>query len=439
MTLEDGPRQRALFFFCVCCAEGIPLGFIKTALNGWLITHDVSSAAAARITAMITLGFAFKCVWGPLVDGATGSSMGRKRPLILAGQLGMALFAVAMAALPESPNRLVLLGGCVFLLALCLALQDVATDGLIMDMVPEEERVDINATILAAQIVGYATGAAALSQALQRGGERAGHLGMAAALCALALVPFRIRERAGDAWLSASRRSPGPRERARQAFPWRGLARATTRPDNLLAMVVIAVYATGSGVTQTAFQFFALRRCGWREGDFDEAWGLTFAASLFVGAILGAVVAKRQPPLQLVAACAVALGAATVAFGAGGSVFSVKMNAIALWAVWGAMNGAGTVALLAILQRLCWPPVAATHLAIFTSVNYLGLSLGAWLTGELVDTVSYRLVFTAAGLVVAAMAIPVSRLDVERVLRGYARFEPTGDAEGSSNSTSKPL
>ena len=63
----------------------------------YLAEQGKTVEAIGTLTAMSTLPWTFKWVWGPFIDRFGIPSMGRRRPWILAAQLGMTLSILGMS------------------------------------------------------------------------------------------------------------------------------------------------------------------------------------------------------------------------------------------------------------------------------------------------------------------------------------------------------
>ena len=77
-------------------AQGLPWGFMLTALISFLASKGLTIVESGQLTAMATLPWTFKLFWGPIIDSFTYKKMGKRRPWILIAQIGMALSLDAM-------------------------------------------------------------------------------------------------------------------------------------------------------------------------------------------------------------------------------------------------------------------------------------------------------------------------------------------------------
>ena len=134
MSLADRPRLRLLTLCALYVAQGIPWGFTAIAIPKYLGERGLDSGAIGASLAMTTLPYAFKWVWGPIIDTFTLPRFGRRRPWIVLAEALMALTILAMITIPDITQDLELLACMNQIHTAFSALQDVAVDALAVDL-----------------------------------------------------------------------------------------------------------------------------------------------------------------------------------------------------------------------------------------------------------------------------------------------------------------
>src|SRR5687768_15855794 len=95
-------RTLRLYLFTVLYfVQGIPSGFFLISLPGWFAQHGLSKAEIGKFIAIVTMPWAFKFVFAPLMDKFHFLKMGRRRPWVLSTQLGILVCTVFMALVPD--------------------------------------------------------------------------------------------------------------------------------------------------------------------------------------------------------------------------------------------------------------------------------------------------------------------------------------------------
>ncbi len=125
--------------------------------------------------------------------------MGRRRPWVLGAQIGivLALLLIAVVA-PDPESSYMLLAGLGFCANAFGAIQDVAVDGMAIDILEEDERARANAFMFGGQVIGISGSSALGSVALEQFGLGTAALILAVFVALIMLVPLTLREREGE-------------------------------------------------------------------------------------------------------------------------------------------------------------------------------------------------------------------------------------------------
>ncbi len=152
---------RLVTFFLLYVSEGIPLGFTATVIATHMRRDGVDPAVIGAYVGSLYLPWAFKWIFGPIVDTITSETFGRRRTWIVGAQIAM--MAALLAALPvDFATATGLFTAIIFVHNLCAATQDVAIDALAVQALPPEERGTANGFMFGGQSVGQAIGGAGI-------------------------------------------------------------------------------------------------------------------------------------------------------------------------------------------------------------------------------------------------------------------------------------
>ena len=133
-------------------SQGLPNGFFTQALPV-LLRHYNFSLAAIGLTSLLSLTWAFKFIWSPLVDQFGSNRFGYRKSWIVPLQL-MAVLLLILTSLLSPQHAPMVIVSMALLANLIAATQDVATDALAIDVLTPEERGIGNGI----QIAGYRIG-----------------------------------------------------------------------------------------------------------------------------------------------------------------------------------------------------------------------------------------------------------------------------------------
>jgi MFS transporter, PAT family, beta-lactamase induction signal transducer AmpG len=158
LALSEHRMLRIATLFLLYVAQGLPLGFINFTLPGWLAQNGASAAAVGGVLAMANLPWTFKLAYGVVMDRYAFLAMGRRRPWIMVGQLGMVGTFAMIALMNPGVAEVALVTAFAFALGMGSAVQDVAVDGLAADVLPEKEIERVNGVMFGGQMTGIAIG-----------------------------------------------------------------------------------------------------------------------------------------------------------------------------------------------------------------------------------------------------------------------------------------
>ena len=332
------------------------------------------------LTSLLALPWALKFLWAPLMD-----RLGTRRLPILVLQVGVAAAAVALSA-ADPARSLGVLVGAVLVCNLRAATQDVATDGLAVELLDASERGHGNGIQVAGYRVGMIVGGGALLVAFDAIGWRGVFLAMGGLLllATLPIAAFREPPRAvvprpGSPFapLADWFRRPG-------AWPWLGLLLAVKAGDSL-ASTMVRPFMVDAGLGLA---------------DVGKVIGTAGFVAGMVGALLGGWVAGRLGRRTGLLVCTglQLLGVAT---------YAAVALAPSLAGIWGAsvaehlLGGMATAALFTAMMDTCRPGHEANDYTIQASAVVIATGGAASISGYVANATGYPLHFAIAAVVSA--------------------------------------
>ena len=160
LYLSESRFLRIGSFTLFYVAQGLPIGLISIALPAWLAEQAVPASQIAYFVAISGLPWGFKLLAGPVMDRFAYLPMGRRRPWVIAAQGGLLLSICLLGLMPDPVENIVLLTWLAFIVNSFAAVQDVAVDGMAIDVLPEEEKGKANAFMAFGQVAGFSGSAA---------------------------------------------------------------------------------------------------------------------------------------------------------------------------------------------------------------------------------------------------------------------------------------
>ena len=281
----EGPDR--LWVAALYAAQGLPFGLFAVAIPAWLAAQGASAAEIGSYLAIATLPWSAKLLAGPLMDRFTFLPMGRRRPWVLGAQLGIG--ALFLATVPD-PGQLFLITTAGFTINAFAALQDVAVDGMAIDVLPENERARANAFMFGGQAVGASGSASVGTYVFTHWGLPAVALLMLLAVAAIMLVPILFRERAEERLLPWSPGRASQHAEAMQVHEWgpiiKDLLCALFLPMSILLVTVEFLQRASSGILGVVMPLVTVAELGW----VTTTYGNWVAAAGLIAALVGVLV-----------------------------------------------------------------------------------------------------------------------------------------------------
>ncbi|MDX1782776.1 MAG: hypothetical protein R3361_01320 [Aequorivita vladivostokensis] len=103
--LTDNALTRYITFSALYIAQGIPEGITFFAIPAWLAMNGKSAMEIGAYVGVVGIPWSFKIVIAPLIDRFTLLAMGRKRPWVIFGQLGLIISFLCIGLIPDPLNN----------------------------------------------------------------------------------------------------------------------------------------------------------------------------------------------------------------------------------------------------------------------------------------------------------------------------------------------
>jgi PAT family beta-lactamase induction signal transducer AmpG len=385
-------------------AQGIPQGLLSIAIPAWLASQGVGAADIATYLAVIVLPWAFKLITGPFMDRYEFLPMGRRRPWVIGAQLGLSLSLLALMLIERPAEQIGLLMLVGVLINSFAATQDVAVDGMSIDLTPVGEQGRLNAFMSFGKAAGWGATAAVSGVLLVTFGMQVTAIAAAAVAGIVLLAFILVLEREGERMLpwttgeAASTHRPGKSFRA----VFGGINTVLWQRASVIVMIIMFFDGLVTGYGQALMPIAAVNLFGFTTPQWSQlvaVMGLTGAVvSLGLGPLIDRFGAKR---MLLVTVSLVGLHALLITQTQ--HLWQDTLYVRVILSVWVLMLPVVMVSVIALAMAICLSSNSATQFAIYMSVANLGHSAGSKVYGMVADRSTYVEAYTLLGLFVAGM------------------------------------
>ncbi|MDI1477807.1 MFS transporter [Polyangium sp. y55x31] len=390
MTIQRSTLTKLGLLSSLYFSQGLPFGFFTVALP-ILLQKMGLSLPAIGLSQLLALPWALKFLWSPYIDRRDAGRLGRRRGVILPIQVLSALLLLGLAFTSKGAPTVAWLLAAVFCVNLLAATQDVATDGLAVDILSGRELGWGNGVQVAAYRVGMVIGGAPLVHVFAAVGFRMTlvSLGVMLLVATLPIVffqepPSTPRPARESPSLSYWIKRPG-------AFSWLGLLFVYKAGENFATGMLKNYFADERGAG------LGLEEVGWLVA------GVGFTAGL-AGAALGGALVRRLGYRRALIGFGVLQTAGVLLYAlVARQQATMSMLGVAC-AVEHLASGMATVALFTAMMDSCRPEHAAADYTVQASVVVAASGAAAAASGFSAKALGYAGHFTLAAAL-AALAV----------------------------------
>ncbi len=420
MSLAERAGLRLFTFSAMFFAQGIGWGVTAVIIPAYLGARGVKMTGTATVLAISVLPFAFKWVWGPLMDAFTIERLGRRRPWLIFTQGMMAVSLAALLLVDDLVASFDLLLVLMLVHTIFNAMQNVATDALALDLLSESERGRANGLMYGFKYGGGVVASTGIS--LLDLDIKTSIAILSAILAAITLVPLLVREHAG---------APPPRRPLGEIVG--ALGRVLRVPAVLVAGLAMLCINLGGGVLASVSPVLFTQDLHWDDHEYSKLAGIGLAAG-FSGSLLAGFVADKLGHRRLAALGVVLLGFVWLGWALAYHWWASRWVSYPLFVLEPFSQSTMIVALFTVCMDTTTKPTATTQFAFYTSLMNCSQLIASYVLVPVVKTWSYRSIYFGAAAAQVVLLAVVALIDVHQAKRALT---PEVDTRpGSARATS---
>jgi predicted MFS family arabinose efflux permease len=308
-----------------------------------------------------------------------------------------------------------------FCTSLFTTMQNVATNGMGVDLIGADERGRMNAVMWASKSVGVAIGGGgcyALSTTVPWPFLM---LAMAVVIWLIGLIPLLVRERPGEGTASA----PASRLEVRE------IVRTFAAPAPVIALVATFLLPMGFGLLGTPLNYLLRSGLGFSEHRIGFLTGLVDAAVGIVASLAGGFLADRFGSRTVMTIASLGMIASTSWLATTADHWHSFTFMTTWYVVQFSFQYMFGAAMLTFFMSMANPSIGATHLGIYFAINNLCYTCADRWGGQLLSEFGYVQTFAVCAVVQALALIPLAMCDprfAERMYRRPAEAKPAASA-----------
>lgn len=394
-ALAQNKVLRYLSFSALYLAQGIPEGLLWFGLPAWMAMNGKTPAEIGGFVAILGLPWSFKLFAAPIIDRFTYLIMGRRRPWILFGQFGLAASFLSMAFITDPLNNMAMLRLLGFFVGFFAVIQDIAVDGLAIDILPVDQQARANGLMWGSKTVGISASVAAGVFIINKFGFFYAIASFSVLVFLIMLIPLLIKERPCEKKLPWSTKGGISRNAAKiQLQSWKAvffsLFRVFFLPVSFVMGVAAFSFSIGKGLMDTLLPVFTVQHLGWTDTTYSQIFSFVNLGSGILGMFVAGVLIDFYGKIRMMRIYLVLIIAALIAAALLKPYWHHPAVITSLVAVFYLLIVFTTIAIFAAAMNLCWKRISATQFTLYMAISNLGLAAGAWLLGPLTNIMSWE-------------------------------------------------
>ena len=417
-ALSENTFLRYFSFAALYVAQGIPEGLLWYAIPAWLAMNGKSPAEIGSYVAVIGIPWSLKIINAPIMDRFTFLPMGRRRPWVLFGQLGLILSFLSMSLILDPLNNLPVLMALGFMVSFFEVSQDIAVDGMAIDILPVDQQARANGLMWGSKTLGISASVATGSWIMSEYGYFYAIVSFSLIVSIIILIPLLLRERPGEKLLPWTKGEASKSAEKIQLHSWKTIFKSLVKvfflPVSFMMGIAVFSFSIGRGLIDTVLPVFTVQGLGWADTHYSQIFATANLISGIGGMIIGGFLIDYFGKVKMIS---VYLTLLILLVGAMSFLNVYWQNDVF---VMGFIIGFyvlitfTTIAIFASAMQLCWKRVAATQFTLYMAISNLGLAAGAAVMGQLKAFLDWEYVILIYVLFAVVMLVLIRFINFEK-------------------------
>lgn len=425
--LSENPIIRYLTFSALYLAQGIPEGITFFAIPAWLAMNNKTPVEIASFVAVIGIPWSFKILIAPLMDRFTILSMGRKRPWVIFGQLGLIVSFLSIGLVHDPLNNLNGLMIAGFCISFFGAFQDVATDGMAIDVVPIDQQARANGLMWGSKTMGTALSLVIGTSLINLLGFTTAISSLSIAVAFIMLVPIFFRERPGEKLMPWSKGEASKDSKSAQLGSWhqifKSIFKVVILPSTLFMGIASFIIGLMFGLIDTLLPIFTIQELGWTNTSYSQVYSITAVVGGFFGMFVGGALVDFFGDKKMIFIYLLAIIIFITGFALLPDLWQNEKIVFVFILLYYLFYTFLTIAMFAASMKLCWQVVAATQFTLFMAVTNMGRAVGSGLVGTFKELMSWEYVLLCTAISPLLTIIFIKLIDFKKQRKKIDEFK----------------
>ena len=431
-SLSENTFLRYFNFIALYFAQGVPEGMLFYGIPAWMAMNGKTPGDIAGFAVACGLPWSFKFIVAPLMDRHTYLPMGRKRPWVLLGQVGLIVSCMVLANVPDPLNNLNLFMAAGFVVSFFGAFQDVATDGMAVDIIPIKEQARANGLMWGSKIIGVSISLAMGSWLLNQYNFTTAILILSVMISIIMLVPIFLRERPHEKILPWTKGAASPETKKLQLTNWstifKSLYSVFSLRNSMLLACILFICQGAYNYIDTLLTIFTVQELGWTNIAYSQFYSSATLIGGISGMIIGGFLIDRFGKKRMMSLYFIGMVIITAAL----SYFKIYwVNTTFIFSfmiIYNMLYTFACIGIFAIAMQCCWKKVSASQFTLYMTIANLGRIALAALIGPIKANFNWQIALFAFAIMIILALVLLQFLNINKQAQRVVDLE-NNDAE----------
>ena len=396
-TLSESAFLRYFNFAALYFAEGLAQGMLFVGIPAWMAMQGKSPTEIGKFAVACSVPWTFKFIVAPLMDRYTYLPMGRKRPWVLLGHLGLMLSIIAFAFVPDPLNNLNIFFAAAFAVSSFGAIQDAAGDAMAVDVVPPDQQARANGFMQGSRMIGSSLSLVLCSWILNKYGFQASMLTLFFLVAIITLVPIILREQKGEKMLPFTSGRASEISRKLQISNWAVILKALFSVfklrNSLLVVLLLFITQGAYNFFETLLPIFAVKITGWTNVKYSQVFATADLIGGVAGMLLGGFLIERFGKKRMINIYFLLIISLLLALKFAGDYWQNTNMLYGFIVTYRLLNAFAKIGVFAIAMQCCSKNISASQFTIFMTMGAMGSIAGAFLVGPIKENFDWGTTF----------------------------------------------
>ena len=426
-VLSNRSFFRYFVFTALYFAEGLQMGLLFVGIPAWMAVNNKTPTEIGSVAFACALPWTFKFVVAPLMDRYTILPMGRKRPWVIFAQIGLAASLVMLAYVPSPLTNMKGFMYAVFIVSTFGAIQDGATDGMAVDIVPADEQARVNGFMGGARMIGSSISLALTSWLMNVYNFTTATLVLAVVIGLITLVPICLREQQGEKLLPWTAGAASAETEKTQLTSWATILSSLLSlfrlKNSILVSLLMFVTMGAYNYFETLLPLFTVKVSGWTNISYSRAFATADLIGGIGGIFLGGWLIERFGKKRMIGVFFLLIILITASLALlkpywANSPFIYGFIIAYRW-----LNAFAKIGVYAIAMECCSKIVSASQFTFYMTIGAVGSMVGATLIGPVKERFSWEVTFGLFALLLVVAWFILRLVNINKQVMQITKLE----------------